>query len=545
MFNDGLGLYLATSALALAVLSCVRRYRDHSRPPLPPGPTPLPVVGNILSLDVARPWLTFNAWRSTYGDIIHARLLSKPVVVINSEEVAKDLFEGRSNIYSDRPRSIVYEPFAVDFSVGIMPYGNRWRLHRRIFHQAFRQAGIPTYHAVQLRCAHKMLFSLLHDPGNYASHFQMLVATICSAALLRLIFIRFNLSFVLSIVYDYEPKDKDDLIAHAMERYGELILAALTPGATMIMETFPFLLKLPSWLPGAAFKRASMKCFKAGHDMKDIPFQHVQERMSTGYAAPCLVTDALNSMKFSAEDDVVITTAVKEVAATVFTGTSETTTSMLLVFLLVMVPNPEIQAKGQAEIDRVVGKARLPDFNDRPALPYVDAILRETLRWHPVVPLGVPHATTNSDIYKGYLIPKGVVIFANTWAMTHNETKYPSADEFKPERFLHEDGSLTSDTMSLAFGWGRRMCAGRHLADASLWIAITSFLAIFSVHKALDEHGKTIPVVPKFSTGIIIHPEEFPCRIIPRFLDASVETLTRLTGLETDELMDWEKRDQA
>ncbi|OJA18518.1 hypothetical protein AZE42_11666 [Rhizopogon vesiculosus] len=115
--------------------------------------------------------------------------------------------------------------------------------------------------------------------------------------------------------------------------------------------------------------------------------------------------------------------------------------------------------------------------------------------------------------------------------MTHDEKKYPSPDEFKPERFLHKDGSLTSDTMPLGFGWGRRICVGRHLADAAVWIAITSFLATFSVHKALDEDGKEIPVIPKFSTGVAVHPETFPCRIVPRFQDASVERLTQLTGL--------------
>ncbi|KAG0708665.1 cytochrome P450 [Suillus ampliporus] len=516
MFDSGPGIYLVAAALALAALSCHRKYWDnHPRPLLPPGPTPLPIVGNVLSLDVSRPWLTFNAWKSTYGDIIYARLLSKPIVVINSEEVAKELFDGRSNIYADKPQSIVYEAFASDFNISVLPYGDRWRLHRRIFHQAFRQDKIPAYHPVQLRSAHKMLSSLLQDPGNYSSHIQM-----------------FSVSFILTMVYDYRPKANDDHIVHVMERYTELLNVALTPGATMIMETFPFLLKLPSWFPGATFKRASVKCIEAGHDMKEIPFQHVKERMSTSGTGPCLVADTLNRMSLSEEDDIVAT-AIKESACMAFAAAFETTTSTLLVFILAMVLNPEVQAKAQAEIDRVVGNDRLPDFNDRPVLPYVEAILRETLRWHPVVPFGSPHATTSSDTYKGYFIPKArtTSMLNFSKAMTHDETKYPSPNEFKPERFLHEDGSLTSDTMLLGFGWGRRICVGRHVADASLWIAIASFLAFFSAHKALDEHGRDIPVVPKFSTGIIIHPEKFPCRIVPRFVDGSVETLTHLTGL--------------
>ncbi|KAG2367963.1 cytochrome P450 [Suillus spraguei] len=527
MLVDGPVLYLAISALIIFMLSYCRTYLvNHSQPqPMPPGPTPLPVLGNVLSLDVARPWLTFNAWKSIYGDIIYARLLNKPILVINSEEVAKDLFEGRSNIYSDRTQSLVYEAFASDFNMGFMPYGDRWRLHRRIMHQAFRQAAIPTYHPAQLHSARRMLFSLLRDPSNYTSHFQM-----------------FIMSFVLSMIYDCEAKDKGDSIVHAITSYAGLIENGLAPSAMMLMETFPFLLQLPSWFPGATFKRASVKCIQAGHDMREIPFQYVKERMSTNDTGPCFVADALNNMHLSQEDDAT-TTAIKEVASIAFTAAADSTVSTLLVFLLAMILNPEVQTKAHAEIDRVVGKDRLPEFNDRPALPYVEAILRETLRWHPVVPFGVPHATTTSDVYNGYFIPKGVAVFPNTWkacslmAMTHDPKKYPNPDEFQPERFLHEDGSLTSDTMSLVFGWGRRICAGQHVADTSIWIAIVNFLAFFSVHKALDKHGVDIPVVPKFSTGFVIHPEKFPCRLVPRFPNASVETLTHLTGLAEQSLM--------
>ncbi|KAG1738486.1 cytochrome P450 [Suillus lakei] len=509
MLDIGPGYYLTISALVLASLAVFRKHWvDHSRPPLPPGPTPLPIVGNVLSLDIARPWLSFNAWRSAYGDLIYARLFNKAVLVVNSEEVAKDLFEGRSNIYSDRPQSLVYELFASSFNIATMPYGDRWRLHRRIFHQTFRQAAVPACSAMHLH------------PANYPSHIHMFAAT-----------------FVLSMVYGYEPKDENDQIVHTMERYLELVTESMTSLNIAIMETFPFLSQLPSWFPGAIFKRASVKCIQAGHDIKEVPFRYVNERMSTGDAAPCLVTDTLNKMNGFEDDG--IATAVKEAA-------SIGTLSTLTVFILAMVLNPEVQAKAQAEIDKVVGKDRLPDFDDRPAMPYVDAILRETLRWHPVVPFGVPRSTTSSDIYKGYFIPKGISVLVNTWkaritfmphfsAITHNETKYPRPHEFKPERFLHEDGSLTSDMMSIGFGWGRRVCVGRHISDSTLWIAIASILSAFSVQKALDEHGREIPVIPKFTTGVVIHPEKFPCRIVPRFFGGSVETLTQMTGLVTEQ----------
>jgi hypothetical protein len=84
-------------------------------------------------------------------------------------------------------------------------------------------------------------------------------------------------------------------------------------------------------------------------------------------------------------------------------------------FFLAMILYPEVQRKAQAEIDNVVGTRRLPSFDDRGNLPYVEAIVKEVLRWHPVAPMGLPHMTTDDIIFNGYLIPKGALIIPNIW----------------------------------------------------------------------------------------------------------------------------------
>jgi cytochrome P450 len=80
-----------------------------------------------------------------------------------------------------------------------------------------------------------------------------------------------------------------------------------------------------------------------------------------------------------------------------------------------MTVSPEVQKRAQEEIDRVVGTDRLPTVADRENLPYVDAVVKEVLRWHPVAPMGLPHRSTEDDICNGYLIPKGAMLFANVW----------------------------------------------------------------------------------------------------------------------------------
>ncbi|KAF5385248.1 hypothetical protein D9615_001132 [Tricholomella constricta] len=181
-----------------------------------------------------------------------------------------------------------------------------------------------------------------------------------------------------------------------------------------------------------------------------------------------------------------------------------------------MLVNPDAQRKAQEEIDAVVGTNRLPDYNDRPALTYIEAIYREIMRWRPVTPLGVSHATTDDDIYKGYYIPKGSVVIPNIWAMTHDESIYPQPDLFRPERFIKEDGQINDDDLILTFGFGRRMCPGRHMAEATIWLTIVTVLSTFNITKAKDSDGNDIPVDDDYANGVISHKLPFPCSITPR-----------------------------
>ncbi|KIK95912.1 hypothetical protein PAXRUDRAFT_826541 [Paxillus rubicundulus Ve08.2h10] len=209
--------------------------------------------------------------------------------------------------------------------------------------------------------------------------------------------------------------------------------------------------------------------------------------------------------------------ALKHASATAFLASAETTSSSLIIFTLAMVENPRVWKRAQAEIDSVIGMDRLPEFDDRSSLPYVEAILRETMRWQPVVPLSIPHATTSSDVYKGFYIPKGATVFTNIWAMSRDEARYPNAAKFIPERFLTAEGALNEDEPSgFVFGFGRRRCPGRHVADASLWIAFATMLATLDFNLAKDAGGEDITFEAKYIGGATRHPATFPCRISPR-----------------------------
>ncbi|OBZ67809.1 O-methylsterigmatocystin oxidoreductase [Grifola frondosa] len=174
-------------------------------------------------------------------------------------------------------------------------------------------------------------------------------------------------------------------------------------------------------------------------------------------------------------------------------------------FFFAMLSHPEVRRKAQAELDAVVGRDRLPDFNDRDSLPYVNAVALESFRWQPAVPLGIPYCSTASDEHNGYSIPSGSMIIANIWAFTRDTDVYEEPERFNPDRFI-KDGRLDpnmKDPRNLIFGFGRRICPGRHLADASLFINVASVLHVYDIGPPLDANGEPIHLEPIATSGFL------------------------------------------
>jgi len=204
-------------------------------------------------------------------------------------------------------------------------------------------------------------------------------------------------------------------------------------------------------------------------------------------------------------------------------GGLDTTASTLHAFLLAMVKYPDALRRAQEEVDSVCGTERVPTFQDARKLPYISACITETERWRPVVPGGLPHMVTEDDVYEGYFIPAGTMIFSNAYSIQHDETEYETPEEFRPERWLdNKFGTLKADSSDNAqrrtvygFGGGRRACPGQHLAEQSMFINVAKIVWCFNItspdHTLLpDSYEKAW--TPYFLTG----PERFPCIIKPR-----------------------------
>lgn len=507
----GLEAVLAAFAISLAL----RRYFTSSKLPhsgqLPPGPPLLPILGSALAVDVNAPWLTYKAWGSQYGDVVYTRLFCQDNIIINSERVARDLLEHRSQNYSDRPEIATNELFGIDYTTAFMRYGSRWRLHRKILNQSFRQDAVPNFRHIQVTKTHDLLLNLLEDPVQYPEHFGV-----------------HSGSIIMSAVYSYHAARRDD---HMIERATlalDIILKEIRPEVAAVFSAFPSLLRLPSWLPGMRLKRVSPLAKELALENLEKPFAYTERGLATGSISSCMVVDHLLELDDSSGNSAWQKKAIMESAATAFGAGTETTATVLMNFILVMIFHPDVQRKAHKLVDSVVGQKRLPTFHDRPSMPYIDAILRECMRWRPVFPLAIMHAAVESDVYEDYYIPKGAIVTPNVWAMCHNEEKYPNASKFNPDRFLNPDGTLTDDTVSFVWGFGRRICPGRHLAEASIWSAMVCMLAVFKFSKAKDETGREIEIEPRWHGGITVRPMTFPCSITPRNADMDITALQHL-----------------
>ncbi|KAJ7134691.1 cytochrome P450 [Mycena epipterygia] len=486
---DGtLVLLLSTVLFGLLGAKILNLWRANSSGlPFPPGPPPRFLTGNDLPAKQA--WLTYTEWKRQYGDIVHARFFGQHIILVNSLKIASELFEKRSHLYSDRPVAPMIDLIGWDFNVGLMPFTDKWRRHRRLFQQCFRRDISATYRPTQTKKIHDFLRGLLSNPDDFVALYKTVAAAI-----------------IMSTMYGYDVQPINDHFVTLSENAVKKLSDSGLPGAAAV-NAFPILRHLPGWLPGCGFQYYAAECRKLTDEMQQVPLEFVKQNMRDGTGAKSIVATLLETNQArggSHEQEQII----RAVAATGYAA--------LGTFFLAMATHPEVQNKAQREIDAVIGTNRVPEFEDRPSLPYLEAIYREVMRWKPVLPLGAPHATTEEDIFEGYFIPKGASVISNIWAMTHDESIYPEPDSFKPERFFTEDGELNDDDTILAFGFGRRICVGRHSADATIWATITSVLSTFTIAKAKDAEGKEIEINPAYSDGFISHPEPFQCSIFPR-----------------------------
>lgn len=390
-----------------------------------------------------------------------------------------------------------------DWPFTLEPYGPTWRRRRKAFHSQFQPQVVTRYRPMEEKSTHDLLRRLLDQPEEFRCHIRHMAG-----------------AETMLIGYGIKVQEKDDPYVQLAEEALRCAAACARAGAYLV-DVFPIMKYIPAWFPGADFKRQAERWRVFVIGMRDRPYADHKTRAAAGDVPDCLATalletlhrfdDNIKDAPFNDED-------IKCTLGTMYSAAADTTVSTLQSFMLAMVLYPAVQAKGQAELDRVC-PGRLPNFDDFDALPYIKAIMLEALRWNPVAPEAIPHHTTENDVYEGYFIQKGSIVIGNTWAILHDETHYPDPFTFNPDRYFRPDGTFDSDVLDpcvAAFGYGRRVCPGQWMAQDSMWITIACTLAAFSLDKKKDEAGNVVTPSGEYDNGLLCYPKPFPCEIRPR-----------------------------
>lgn len=439
-----------------------------------------------------RQWLVYTQWAKRYGEICSFTIFGKPVVVINSLDVAKDILIDRSAVYSDRPRLVMgSELCGLDRTTVLSPYGPQLKGHRSIFSRGINaKSSLEKYHSAMEETAQAFARGLASDPDDLIGQIHRSLADL-----------------QLAVVYDFAAQGKKDPLIDDTEKAIDYFTAVLEPGAYLV-DALPFLKYLPSWMPGAGFKRIAKERRALIGNTCDALFKRARQT-KTSVGRRCLVSDALEEHGSLPESEELI----KWSCFTLFAGGIDTTASVLTSFFLAMTVCPEVSKKAREELSQTLGDGVMPTVDDCSRLPYLSAVVKETIRWGIVGPLGVPHAAMEDDVYKGYFIPKGSVVLVNIWGICNDPHIYSNPTQFRPERFIGETPEQDPEFM---FGFGRRKCPGMNYALQYASVACATSLVMLDISKATDKSGAVLEPTLEMIDRVINSPKPFPCKIRKR-----------------------------
>ncbi|KAG9191377.1 hypothetical protein G6011_09465 [Alternaria panax] len=489
-------LLLAIGAVAIYILSRSLLRKNSHGLQLPPGPKGIPFLGNIN--DLPKPGLLeCQHWlkhKDLYGPISSITVLGQTFVIINDANIALELLSNRAAMHSGRP-DMAFSGDMIGYTKTLAMHqpNQTFKHHRRnIAKVASSATSLTVFDRVQNEEAAHFLLNVLESPDALFEHIKKEAGAV-----------------ILRITYGYTPnaKGKDPLVEMAGQTMTDFADSSV-PGRWSV-DVFPLLRFLPDWCPGTGFKRTARQMADQLVRTAEQPYAFVKSQMKNNTAKTSFLSQAIESLGLDPSMEYIH----KWSATSMYLGGADTTVSSLMTFFLAMAVFPEVQKKAQEELDRVIGGERLPINSDKASLPYIEAVMKETHRWHPVAPMALPHCCTQEDSIKGYRIPKGAMILPNNWWFTHDPAVYPDPMTFRPERYLN--GSTEPDPRTWIFGYGRRVCPGRYVADNALFTTIAQSLAVFNIEKPI-ENGKVVEPKVEFERGVVSHPKPYRVSITPR-----------------------------
>ncbi|KAI4964814.1 hypothetical protein ZWY2020_059517, partial [Hordeum vulgare] len=464
-----LGVALAT----MLFLKCVFRRSRHAHN-LPPGPKPWPIIGN-LNLMGALPHRSIHDLSKRYGPIMYLRFGSFPVVVGSSVEMAKFFLKTHDVVFIDRPKMAAGKHTTYNYSNIIWaPYGAYWRQARKVcLTELFSAKRLESYEYIRSEEMRALLRDL-HEASGRVVVLKDYLSTLSLNVITRM---------MLGKKYLHRPMEGTDGggSTTTMEEFKWMIDEwFLLNGVLNIGDSIPWL----DWMDLQGYiKRMKKLSMMFDRFLEHVVDEHNDRRRLEGESFVSRdMVDVLLEIASDPDLEVQIDRdSVKAFIQDLIVGGTETSSITVEWAISELLKKPEVLAKATEELDRVVGRGRWVTEQDIPSLPYVEAIVKEAMRLHPVAPLLAPRLSREEASVGGYDIPAGTRVFVSVWSIGRDPALWDAPEEFTPERFLGSKMDVKGqDFELLPFGSGRRMCPAHSLGLKVIQVSLANLLHGFA-----------------------------------------------------------------
>ncbi|XP_044129728.1 cytochrome P450 2G1-like [Bufo gargarizans] len=462
---------------------------------LPPGPTPLPLLGNALDIrgDIVNSLMEL---RKKYGNVFTVYLGTRPVVVVTGYKLVKEVYVDKGDDFLNRGSLPAWDQFYKNYGLIFTKNIGRWRDLRRFSLSTLRDFGFgkrSTEDLIKEETCY-LIAEIRKTKGSFFDPRQCLSRALCNV--------------IFTIMFGDRCEYEDTDITTVLTCIYETFLTASTIWG-QIYDMFPGLMK---FIPGQ-----HQKIYKS----LDRLNQFVNEKviMNQKTLDPNNPRDFVDAFLIKMEKEKVNPNSefnMKNLLACtlqIFFAGVETTSTTITYSLLIFLKYPDVLAKVHKEIDQVIGRIRSPSIKDRNHMPYTDAVMHELQRFTDLLPMGVPRKTTKEVEFNGYTLPKDMDVFPLLTTVLKDPTCFKYPKEFNPENFLNEKEEFQKNVAFMPLAAGKRICLGEALVRVELFLFLITILQNFDLKSPIPVED--LDINPNTS-GLGNIPKPYKIAFIPR-----------------------------
>ncbi|XP_046893412.1 cytochrome P450 2K1-like [Hypomesus transpacificus] len=443
--------------LLLYLLSCSSQEQGKD----PPGPRPLPLLGNLLMLDLKRPYQTLCELSKKYGSVFKIHFGPQKVVVLAGYKTVKEALVNHAEEFGDRDITPIFQDLNNGHGI-LFSNGESWKEMRRFASTTLKNLGMGKKMSEE---------KITEECGNLIEVFEQHEGKAFDTTQS----VNYAVSNIISaIVYGNRFDYSDPKFRAMVDRATETVCLLGSP-TIQLYNAFP-------WMgPCIWNQRRIMKLFNIDkEEIKDLIRglkETLNPQMCQGFL-DCFLTRQQNLEESGSVASLYHDDNIVYSVANLFAAGTDTTGTTLRWGLLLMAKYPHMQDQVQEEISRVIGSRQVL-VEDRKNLPYTDAVIHETQRLANIVPMSIPHVTSRDVTFQGYLIKKGTSVIPLLTSVLQDESEWESPHTFNPAHFLDDKGKFVKRDAFMPFSAGRRACPGEGLARMELFLFFTSLLQHF------------------------------------------------------------------